>query len=391
MSIEIDLDNISTAKIKVVGVGGGGGNAINRMINSNLKGVEYIAVNTDSQALNANQASERIQLGATLTKGLGAGSKPEIGRQAVEETREKIMDSLNGADMVFITAGMGGGTGTGASPGIAEIAKQAGALTVGIVTTPFNFEGKPRMTDALTGIENLKKVVDTLIVIPNQKLLAMADRKVPFNETFKIADDILLQATKGISDIINKSTIINVDFKDVSTVMEMKGDALMGTGVAKGEDCGREAAANAINSPLLEEASIKGSRGVLFNISGGAGLSLWDIDQAASLIQEEVGDEARIIVGAGNDDELEDDEIKVTIIATGFNTVEEVAIEDEAVEDDDIARFIQRSEPDADILNKVHEFAGYQCNEQEQHVIKDGFFSTQEQDRRPAFVRHALD
>ncbi len=318
MNIEIDLDNYTSANIKVVGVGGAGGNAINRMICSNLKGVDFIALNTDKQALNINHAPTRIQIGGKLTKGLGAGANPEIGRQAVEEVRETIAEALAGADMVFITAGMGGGTGTGASPLIAEIAKNVGALTVGIVTKPFLFEGGTRHRVAAKGVDDLKDIVDTLIVVPNQRLLALAERNMPFTEAFKMADDILFQATKGISDIINVPGVVNVDFMDVRTVMSEMGDAIMGTGNAAGENRGREAAAQAINSPLLENVTINGARGVLLNITGGKDLCLFDIDQAAMLVYEEAGDEANIIFGAVIDETLTD-EVRVTVIATGFN------------------------------------------------------------------------
>jgi cell division protein FtsZ len=319
MEIDIDLDLYSTANIKVIGVGGAGGNAVNRMINSNLKGVDFIAVNTDKQALNINQANTKIAIGSTLTRGLGAGGNPEIGRKAIEETRDKISGSLSGADMIFITAGMGGGTGTGAAPVIAEMAREMGILTVGVVTKPFLFEGGNRQNVASRGISALKEVVDTLIVVPNQKLLAIADRNMPFTEAFKMADDVLLKATKGISDIINVPGIVNVDFMDVRSVMCEMGDAIMGTGIAKGENRGREAAEQAINSPLLENINIHGARGVLINITGGPDMGLYDIDQAATLIHEEAGENANIIFGAVLDEQMAD-EIRVTVIATGFNS-----------------------------------------------------------------------
>jgi cell division protein FtsZ len=319
MDIDIDLEMYSTANIKVVGVGGAGGNAVNRMINSNLKGVDFIAVNTDKQALNINQANTKIAIGSNLTRGLGAGGNPEIGRKAIEETRDKISAALNGADMIFITAGMGGGTGTGAAPVIAEMAHELGVLTVGVVTKPFLFEGGNRQNVASRGISALKEVVDTLIVVPNQKLLAIADRNMPFTEAFKMADDVLLKATKGISDIINVPGIVNVDFMDVRSIMCEMGDAIMGTGIGKGENRGREAAEQAINSPLLENITIHGARGVLINITGGPTMGLYDIDQAATLIHEEAGENANIIFGAVLDEEMTD-EIRVTVIATGFNS-----------------------------------------------------------------------
>jgi cell division protein FtsZ len=318
MEIDIDLENYQAANIKVIGVGGAGGNAINRMINSSLKGVDFIAVNTDKQALNINQATTKIAIGTNLTRGLGAGGDPEVGRQALEETKDKITAALTGADMIFITAGMGGGTGTGAAPVIAEMARSMGILTVGVVTKPFLFEGGKRQNVASQGLSALKATVDTLIVVPNQKLLAIADRNMPFTEAFKMADDVLLKATKGISDIINVPGIVNVDFMDVRSVMSEMGDAIMGTGIARGENRGREAAEQAINSPLLENIAIQGARGVLINITGGPAMGLYDIDQAATLIHEEAGENANIIFGAVLDETMTD-EIRVTVIATGFN------------------------------------------------------------------------
>ena len=319
MKIEFDADNYSAANIKVIGVGGAGGNAINRMINANLKGVEFIAVNTDKQALSINQASTKIQIGENLTKGLGAGGDPEIGKKAVEESRDKLSDAIACSDMIFITAGMGGGTGTGAAPIIAEMAKEINALVVGIVTKPFLFEGTKRQKIALKGIDCLKEHLDTMIAVPNQRLLAIAERNMPFTEAFKMADDILLQATKGISDIINVPGVVNVDFMDVRTIMKEMGDAIMGTGIATGENRGREASEYAINSPLLENVSINGARGVLININGGKNMTLYDIDQASTLIKEEAGEDANIIFGAVIDESLTD-EIRVTVIATGFNS-----------------------------------------------------------------------
>lgn len=393
MNIEIDLESYSAANIKVIGVGGAGGNAINRMITSNLKGVDFIAVNTDKQALNINQAPTRIQIGSMLTKGLGAGANPEVGRKAAEEARDKIADAVNGADMVFITAGMGGGTGTGAAPMIAEMAKQSGALTVGIVTKPFMFEGGNRHRLANNGVVELKKVVDTLIVVPNQRLLALADRNMPFTEAFKMADDILLQATKGISDIINVPGVVNVDFMDVRTIMSEMGDALMGTGSSKGENRGREAAEQAINSPLLENISIKGARGVLLNITGGKDLGLYDIDQAASLIHESAGDEANIIFGAVIDEKLEE-EIKVTVIATGFNaSTSGAAVEEDDEEAETIVDFVKRSEHTMDIGKAVREAAGFGADDRKQRVVENGVMSTYDcfDLTTPTFLRRQAD
>lgn len=325
MQLEFDTECYTAANIKVVGVGGAGGNAVNRMISSDLKGVDFIAVNTDKQALSINQAPSKVQIGDTLTKGLGAGGNPDVGRQASEESRERIMESIQGADMVFITAGMGGGTGTGAAPLIAEMARETGALTVGIVTKPFQFEGTRRQKIADQGIEMIRQNLDTMIVVPNQRLLTIAEKNMPFTEAFRLADDVLLQATKGISDIINVPGIVNVDFMDVRTIMKDMGDALMGTGSASGEDRGKVAAEQAINSPLLESIAITGAQGVLININGGENLTLYDIDQASTLIKEEVGADANIIFGAVVDKEL-GDEVRVTVIATGFNSMAQRAV-----------------------------------------------------------------
>ena len=305
------------AKIKVVGVGGGGNNAVNRMITSGLQGVEFIAINCDAQALLLSKAQNRIQIGEKLTKGLGAGANPEIGQKAAEESREILIEQLRGADMVFVTAGMGGGTGTGAAPIVAECAREAGALTVGVVTKPFSFEGKRRMNQAEAGIVNLKDRVDTLITIPNDRLLQVIDRRTSMLDAFRIADDVLRQGVQGISDLISVPGLINADFADVKTIMSNAGSALMGIGTAKGENGAVAAAEAAIKSPLLE-ASIEGARGVLFNITGGKDLSLFDVTEASNIITEAVDPDANIIFGAVIDEKL-DDEIRVTVIATGFN------------------------------------------------------------------------
>ncbi|MFC1694105.1 cell division protein FtsZ [Candidatus Latescibacterota bacterium] len=391
MNIEIDLESYSAASIKVIGVGGAGGNAINRMIISNLKGADFIAVNTDKQALNINQAPLRVQIGANLTKGLGAGADPEIGRQAVEESRNKIAEAIDGSDMIFVTAGMGGGTGTGACPLIAEMAKEAGALTVGVVTKPFLFEGAARHTIASKGIKSLKEVVDTLIVIPNQRLLALTDRSMPFTETFKMADDILLQATKGISDIINVPGVVNVDFMDVRTVMSEMGDAIMGTGSSKGENRGREAAEQAINSPLLENTSIKGARGVLLNITGGKDMGLYDIDQAAMLIYESAGEDANIIFGAVIDETITE-ELSVTVIATGFNTsVSEESYDEEQKET--IVDFVGRSTETINIVEAVKEAAELTIENRSRRIIMDGDIKNYTRDdlNTPTFMRRQAD
>lgn len=305
------------AKIKVVGVGGGGNNAVNRMITAGLQGVDFIAVNCDAQALLLSKAQNRIQIGEKLTKGLGAGANPEIGQKAAEESREALIEELKGADMVFVTAGMGGGTGTGAAPIVAECAREAGALTVGVVTKPFSFEGKRRMNQAEAGIVNLKDRVDTLITIPNDRLLQVIDRRTSMMDAFRIADDVLRQGVQGISDLISVPGLINADFADVKTIMSDAGSALMGIGTAKGDNGAVAAAEAAIKSPLLE-ASINGARGVLFNITGGKDLSLFDVTEASNKITEAVDPDANIIFGAVIDENL-DDEIRVTVIATGFN------------------------------------------------------------------------
>lgn len=317
MAIEFDEFAELSAKMKVIGVGGAGGNAINTMMNSGLSGVDFIAVNTDAQALENNKAQTRIQIGKNLTQGLGAGANPEIGKQAMEEDREEVKRTLAGADMIFITAGFGGGTGTGAAPVVAEIAQELGALTVGIVTRPFNFEGLKRMERAEQGINEIRKFVDTLIIIPNQRLFAVVDKKTPLRDAFKVADQVLLHATKGISDLITVPGLVNLDFADVRTIMAEMGDALMGTGQANGEGKAVHAAQQAISSPLLEGVSIRGAKGVLVNITGGEDLSLHDVSEATTIIYEEAGEGANVIFGAVIDEKLSD-EIFITVIATGF-------------------------------------------------------------------------
>jgi len=311
-------ENISIgANIKVVGVGGGGSNAVSTMIESKMNGVEFIVANTDIQALNANKAPSKIQLGLDLTKGLGAGANPDIGRRAAIESYNEIVEKLEGADMVFVTAGMGGGTGTGGAPIVAKIARELGALTIGVVTKPFFFEGKKRSKHADGGLAELKENVDTLIVIPNQKLLSIATEKTPLLETFKKADEVLLQAVKGISDLINIRGLINLDFADIRTVMNSKGIAIMGTGTAKGQNRAVEAATAAISSPLLENIRIDGATGIIVNITGGSDLSLLEVNEATMLITEAAHEDAEIIFGAVIDDNL-GDEVRVTVIATGF-------------------------------------------------------------------------
>ncbi|HEY8344370.1 MAG TPA: cell division protein FtsZ [Bacillota bacterium] len=315
--LQFEVTNQQFASIKVIGVGGGGSNAVNRMIEAGLQGVEFIAINTDGQALLRSNADIRLRIGDQLTKGLGAGANPEIGRQAAEESRDEIVKVLQDADMVFVTAGMGGGTGTGAAPVIADIAKEMGALTVGVVTKPFSFEGKVRKTQAEEGVKSLKDRVDTLITIPNERLLQIVDKKTSIVDAFRIADDVLRQGVQGISDLITITGLINVDFADVKTIMSNAGSALMGIGLAKGDNRASEAAKTAVSSPLLE-TSIEGAKGVLLNITGSSNLGLFEINEAAAIVTEAADPDANIIFGAVIDEEM-GDEIRVTVIATGFN------------------------------------------------------------------------
>lgn len=318
MSIFEFEDNASqNARMKVVGVGGGGGNAVNRMIEEHLEGVEFISVNTDAQALLNSKSDVKIQIGKKLTRGLGAGARPEIGRQAIEENRDEVARTLQNADLVFVTCGMGGGTGTGAAPIVCELAREAGALTVGIVTKPFLFEGRKRMRQADEGIAEMAKHVDTMIVVPNERLLAVVGKGIPFQDALKKADEVLLQATGGISSIITKAGVVNVDFADVRTVMKDGGSAIMGTGIGRGDDRAVEAAKMAIESPLLDNVSIAGARGVLINITGGNEMTLGDINTIAEIVKEAVGEESEIIFGAVNEPAMQG-EVRVTVIATGF-------------------------------------------------------------------------
>lgn len=312
-----NIDNNSGARIKVIGVGGGGCNAVNTMIKSGLSGVEFIVANTDSQALAANLAPIKIQLGNELTKGLGAGANPEVGRKAALDDYEKLSEYIEGADMVFVTAGMGGGTGTGAAPVIAKLAKELGALTVGVVTKPFMFEGRKRQKQADLGIKTLEECVDSLITIPNQRLLQIAGESLSLVDTFKKADEVLLHAVQGISDLINNTGFINADFADVSTVMANKGLALMGTGIATGSDRAVQAATDAISSPLLEDITIDGATGIIVNITGNATLSMHETNEAMTLIMEAADEDAEIIFGTVVDEEM-GDEVKITVIATGL-------------------------------------------------------------------------
>lgn len=314
---QIKTDVESFARIRVIGVGGSGGNAVNHMVASKVRGVEFIAINSDAQDLHHSLAKKKIHIGKNLTRGLGAGGNPEMGRRAAEETREEIANAIKGSDMVFITGGMGGGTGTGAAPIVAKIARETGALTVGVVTKPFLFEGQERMRLALQGIDELKKEVDALITIPNDRLLAIVDRETSIRNAFEQCDNVLRQAVEGISDLITTAGIINVDFADIKSVMENAGSALMGVGVSTGEKRAEEAATAAINSPLLE-VSITGARGVLFAIAGGDDLGMLEIQDAARVITESIDPHAKVIFGAIHDDKLKKNEVKVTVIATGF-------------------------------------------------------------------------
>ncbi len=317
--LEFEKSAHQKATIKVIGVGGGGGNALNTMILSGLSGVEFIAANTDAQALSHSRAAIKVQLGAEITRGLGCGANPDRGRASALEARDRLRELLEGSDMVFVTAGMGGGTGTGAAPIVAEVAREIGALTVGVVTKPFPFEGRIRMKHAGHGIEELHSVVDTLITIPNQRLLALAGKTTAVKDAFSIADQVLLNAVRGISDLITIHGLINLDFADVRTVMNEAGVALMGTGVGRGNTRAIDAAKAAISSPLLEDLSIEGARGVLINITGGSDMTLYEVNEASSLIHEAAHEDANIIVGAVIDETLREDELRVTVIATGLD------------------------------------------------------------------------
>ncbi|MFH1689306.1 MAG: cell division protein FtsZ [Candidatus Eisenbacteria bacterium] len=322
MKLQFDFEPDLSAMIKVVGVGGAGGNAINRMIESGFSGVDFVAINTDAQSLGCSLAQNQVQIGTKLTHGLGSGGNPEVGRKAAEEDAEKIADVIRGADMVFVAAGMGGGTGTGAGPTVAKMARQMGALVVAVATKPFMFEGQYRMRQAVEGLRLLKQEVDTAIVIPNQRLLAVASKNTPIREAFRIADDVLLRATRGVSDLITVPGLVNLDFADVKSVMTEMGDAVMGTGISSGKNRAVEAAQQAISSPLLEDASIAGAGGVLVNVTGGPDLTLHEINEAAMIINDAIGVETNMIFGAVVDDELKD-RVMITVIATGIRGVKQ--------------------------------------------------------------------
>lgn len=358
---DFDIDVDEFARIKVIGVGGGGNNAVNRMIDSGVRGIDFIAMNTDRQALFSSRAEVKLQIGEKLTRGLGAGANPDIGAKAADENRNEIMEALKGADMIFITAGMGGGTGTGAAPVVAEIARELGILTVGVVTKPFTFEGPKRLRQAEQGVNELKDFVDTLVTIPNDRLLQIADKKTTMVEAFEMADEVLKQGIQGISDLIAVPNLINLDFADVKTIMSDKGIAHMGIGTASGDNRATEAAKQAVRSPLLE-TSIEGAQSVLLNITGGEDLGIFEVNEAADLIRESVDKDANIIFGAGIDESLSD-EIKITVIATGFDLknvvtekkeevkeVKEEEISEEKTKDDDSSAKTEEEELDIPIF-----------------------------------------
>lgn len=348
---ELEENTDIGANIKVVGVGGGGNNAVQTMIEGGLGGVEFIVANTDRQALGANKAEKRIQLGQELTKGLGAGANPEIGKRAAIESYNDIVEKLEGADMVFVTAGMGGGTGTGGAPVVAKIAKELGALTIGVVTKPFMFEGKKRKRHADSGIQELKENVDALIVIPNQKLLTISNERTPLLETFKKADSVLLQAVKGISDLINIRGLINLDFADIRTVMAAKGMAIMGSGMSSGESRAVEAATQAISSPLLENISIEGATGIIVNVTGGPDLSLIEVNEASTLITEAAHEDAEVIFGAVIDENM-GDQVSVTVIATGFGDENQKLVSDQLLKLQQMAN-VQLNNTQNDLLTQL--------------------------------------
>ena len=377
MLFEFDSLAEQKAKLKVIGIGGAGGNATNRMIQAGMQGVDFIAINTDAQDLENNAAENKIQIGKNLTKGLGAGAQAEVGREAVQSDQEAIEAILEDADMAFVTAGMGGGTGTGAAPMIAKLSREMGILTVGIVTLPFNFEGPKRMNRALEGIAELRKACDTVIAIPNQKLMSIVETDTTVVEAFQLADSVLHQAAKGISDLINVHGLINLDFADVQTIMKKMGEAIMGTGVAQGEERAVLAAQQAISSPLLDDASISGAQGVLVNITGSADLTLLEVDAATNIIFEEAGKDANIIFGAVIDPSL-GDEIRVTVIATGFNQGQYVSEKEPAVEEV-VAPIPQR--PTQELLDQMNQPVFKQQDDPEEPAVE----APQQETPKPSF------
>ena len=388
MVFEFDDDIARNARMKVVGVGGAGGNAVNRMIDETLEGVEFIAVNTDLQALNRSNSHMKVQIGKHLTRGLGAGARPEIGRQAIAESEDEVRQVLDGADLVFVTAGMGGGTGTGAAPVIGRLARESGALCIAIVTRPFHFEGKRRMRHAELGMRELRRAVDTMIVVPNERLLAVVGRETTFRDALKKADEVLLHATQGISDLISVTGEVNVDFADVRTVMSNRGAALMGTGQATGEDRAVEAAQHAICSPLLDNVSINGATGVLVNISGGPDMTIDEVTTINSIIQEAAGEDGEMIFGVVEDPNLKG-LVRVTVIATGFGEI----VEDE----EELPEAPSRPEP----IVIGSKFSGLQLVEEPEltEVSAEGgasdAWSDQEEDGEdleiPTFIRRQMD
>ena len=377
MLFEFDSLAEQKAKLKVIGIGGAGGNATNRMIQAGMQGVDFIAINTDAQDLENNAAENKIQIGKNLTKGLGAGAQAEVGREAVQSDQESIEAILEDADMAFVTAGMGGGTGTGAAPMIAKLSREMGILTVGIVTLPFNFEGPKRMNRALEGIAELRKACDTVIAIPNQKLMSIVETDTTVVEAFQLADSVLHQAAKGISDLINVHGLINLDFADVQTIMKKMGEAIMGTGVAQGEERAVLAAQQAISSPLLDDASISGAQGVLVNITGSADLTLLEVDAATNIIFEEAGKDANIIFGAVIDPSL-GDEIRVTVIATGFNQGQYVSEKEPAVEE--VAAPIPQR-PTQELLDQMNQPVFKQQDDPEEPTVE----APQQETPKPSF------
>ena len=377
MLFEFDSLAEQKAKLKVIGIGGAGGNATNRMIQAGMQGVDFIAINTDAQDLENNAAENKIQIGKNLTKGLGAGAQAEVGREAVQSDQEAIEAILEDADMAFVTAGMGGGTGTGAAPMIAKLSREMGILTVGIVTLPFNFEGPKRMNRALEGIAELRKACDTVIAIPNQKLMSIVETDTTVVEAFQLADSVLHQAAKGISDLINVHGLINLDFADVQTIMKKMGEAIMGTGVAQGEERAVLAAQQAISSPLLDDASISGAQGVLVNITGSADLTLLEVDAATNIIFEEAGKDANIIFGAVIDPSL-GDEIRVTVIATGFNQGQYVSEKEPAVEE--VAAPIPQR-PTQELLDQMNQPVFKQQDDAEEPSVE----APQQETPKPSF------
>jgi len=383
---EFDESIDQSAKIKVIGVGGGGGNAVNTMISCNMNGVEFIVANTDAQSLRAAKAPAKIQLGGQLTKGLGAGANPNVGRDAALEDRERMVEALKGADMIFIAAGMGGGTGTGAAPVIAEVAREVGALTVGVVTKPFSREGKQRLNKAEEGIRELKKHVDSLIVIPNDRLLGLAGKSMTILDAFKPSDDVLRQAVQGISDLITASGFINVDFADVKSIMSERGMAMMGIGIASGDNRAAEAATRAISSPLLEDIDISGAKGVLVNISGSSTMTMDDFDAVNRVIHEKVHDDANIIIGVVIDENLKDT-IKVTAIATGFGDRFDMQKSRQELKANAVAMAPRVSEINREIPTFIRE------KHQRQGIARQNsfFMDDEEQYDIPTFLRKSVD